>query len=122
MLRVSDLESSMDFYENQMGMSILRRQDFKDGRFTLVFLGYGAESEQTVLELTHNWDERNYDLGAGYGHISLAVTDIYDLCDALEKHGVTISRAPGPMAFDKNEVIAFIKDPDGYQIELIERN
>jgi len=122
MLRVRDLEQSIQFYTDYLGMSVLRRKDYKDGRFTLAFLGYGPESQTAVLELTHNWDEDHYDMGNAYGHIALAVTDIYTSCRILEKQGVKIIRQPGPMAFDPTDVIAFIEDPDGYKIELIEKD
>jgi len=121
MLRVKDLQKSLDFYINHLGMKILRRADYPQGRFTLVFIGYGVETETTVLELTHNWDETAYDKGSAYGHIALAVKNIYGMCDELSTQGVTIARPPAPMAFDENEIIAFINDPDDYQIELIEK-
>lgn len=122
MLRVCDLERSITFYTELLGMRLLRSKDYDNGRFTLVFLGFGLESETTVLELTHNWDESAYDIGGAYGHIALAVSDIYTTCKVLQSDGVIIRRPPGPMAFDKREVIAFIEDPDGYQIELIEKD
>lgn len=121
MLRVYDLEASIDFYTRHLGMSVLRRQDYPDGKFTLAFLGYGPESDHTVIELTHNWDpEKPYDLGTGFGHIALGVEDIYGTCDALRADGVKITREPGPMKHGST-VIAFIEDPDGYKVELIER-
>ena len=122
MLRVTDLKRSLDFYTGLLGMTLLRRQDYEDGRFTLAFLGYGSESENTVVELTHNWDTDTYHKGKAYGHLALAVQDIHAFCSAVEAFGARITRPPGPMAFDATEVIAFIEDPDGYQIELIERS
>ncbi len=120
MLRVGDLERSLEFYL-RLGMRILRRQEYPKGRFTLVFLGYGTEQETTVVELTHNWDESAYQLGNGFGHLALQVEDIYLTCHHLESIGVSILRRPGPMKFDQGECIAFVQDPDGYKIELIER-
>lgn len=120
MVRVKDLDLSLDFYCNKLGMSLLRRMDFPEGEFTLVFIGYGPEENTAVIELTHNWGRTDpYELGTGYGHIALGVDDIYGLCDELAAKDVTISRAPGPMKHG-NKVIAFIDDPDGYKIELIQ--
>jgi len=120
MLRVFDLEQSVDFYSRLLGMKELRRKEFENGCFTLVFLGYGSEEETTVLELTYNWDqEKPYDHGGAYGHIALAAPKIYETCAMLEKEGVKIPRRPGPMKFG-GRVIAFIEDPNGYKIELIE--
>jgi lactoylglutathione lyase len=121
MLRVSDIEKSEHFYCQFLGMTLQRKKDYADGEFTLAFLGYGDESNNTVLELTHNWSEQAYTNGNAYGHIALAVNDIYATCLHLERQGVEITRQPGPMKADASEVIAFIKDPDGYQIELIEK-
>ena len=121
MLRVKDLERSEHFYIQVLGMKLLRRKEYPEGRFTLSFLGYGEESSNTVLELTHNWDEMSYDIGNGFGHVALAVSNIYQTCKRLEQEGVKVSRPPGPMKEDCSELIAFIQDPDGYQIELIER-
>lgn len=121
MLRVRDLEKSLAFYTGHLGMTLLRKRDFPGGRFTLAFVGYGDESSNTVLELTHNWDrEEPYDLGSGYGHIALGVPDIHGTCAKLEAAGVAIPRPPGPMKHSST-VIAFIEDPDGYRVELIER-
>lgn len=121
MLRVRDLEASLDFYQRHLGMRLLRRQDYPGGRFTLAFVGYTEEADGTVLELTHNWDqEAPYDLGDGYGHIAIAVQDIYGVCERLAEAGVTITRPPGPMKHGST-VIAFLQDPDGYKVELIER-
>jgi lactoylglutathione lyase len=119
MIRVMDLEKSIEFYTGLLGMKLLRRQDFPDGRFTLAFVGYGAEDDHTVVELTHNWDQAEpYQLGNGFGHLALGVKDIYAVCDALEKQGAKIPRKPGPMKHGTTH-IAFIEDPDGYRIELI---
>jgi lactoylglutathione lyase len=119
MLRVGNLKRSLDFYCGPLGMTLLRKNDYPDGRFTLAFVGYGDESDHTVLELTHNWDTERYDLGNGYGHIALGVDDIYRACDELRKKGVPIVREPGPMKHGRTH-IAFIEDPDGYRIELIQ--
>jgi lactoylglutathione lyase len=121
MLRVRDLEKSIDFYTRLLGMRVLRRNDYPGGRFTLAFVGYGEESSSTVIELTHNWDQAEpYTIGTGYGHIALGTPDIYGTCERLAKEGVKIPRPPGPMKHGST-VIAFIEDPDGYKIELIER-
>jgi len=122
MLRVSDLKRSEHFYCRFLGMEVQRKKDYPEGEFTLSFLGYGDELENTVLELTHNWHQSDYEKGRGYGHIALAVDDIYQTCKFLEENNVEITRQPGPMKSDASEIIAFINDPDGYQIELIERN
>ncbi|MBP7564750.1 MAG: lactoylglutathione lyase [Burkholderiaceae bacterium] len=122
MLRVFDLQRSLDFYIGALGMQLIRRQDYPGGRFTLAFLGYGAEESNTVLELTHNWDQPEpYALGTAYGHIAIAVNDIYATCTELAEAGVNITRAPGPMKHSAT-LIAFIEDPDGYKIELIQRD
>lgn len=122
MLRVFDLEKSIDFYTRHLGMKLLRRKDYVSGRFTLAFVGYGDERDHTVLELTYNWDqEKPYDKGDAYGHIAIGVPDIYATCEALEAEGVKIPRPPGPMKHG-GSVIAFIEDPDGYKVELIERS
>jgi lactoylglutathione lyase len=125
MFRVSDLDRSIVFYRDALGMKELRREHFTEGRFTLVFIGYGDESSNAVIELTYNWDENTYQHGTRYGHIALGVTDIYASCRYLVKLGVTILRNPGPMTYAADgtgvkEVIAFIEDPDGYKIELIQ--
>lgn len=121
MLRVRDLEQSLDFYCNKLGMRLLRRTDYPGGKFTLAFVGYGDESDTAVLELTHNWGRTEpYELGTGYGHIALGVSDIYGLCERLQADGVKVPRAPGPMQHGTT-VIAFLEDPDGYKVELIER-
>ncbi len=121
MLRVRDLEKSLDFYTRLLGMRLLRRKDFPSGEFTLAFVGYDDEEDGTVIELTHNWgQEAAYELGSGFGHLAIAVPDIYGTCERLEAEGVSIPRPPGPMKHG-GSVIAFIEDPDGYKIELVER-
>ncbi|MDR6770996.1 lactoylglutathione lyase [Azospirillum sp. BE72] len=120
MLRVLDLEKSLDFYTRLLGMKLLRRNDYEGGRFTLAFVGYGEESDTAVLELTHNWDQKEpYEIGTAYGHIALGVPDIYGTCEKLAAERVKIPRPPGPMKHGTT-VIAFIEDPDGYKVELIE--
>ncbi len=121
MLRVGDLKRSIEFYTEVLGMTLLRQNDYPEGRFTLAFLGYGTEDKNTVLELTHNWDTASYDLGAGYGHIALAVPNAYGACDEIRARGGRVVRETGPMKHG-NTVIAFVEDPDGYKIELIERD
>jgi lactoylglutathione lyase len=121
MIRVRDLDKSMDFYTRLLGMKEMRKKDFPSGNFTLAFVGYGDEENSTVIELTHNWDqEEDYELGSGFGHLAIGVPDIYASCERLEAEGVSIPRPPGPMKHG-GSVIAFIEDPDGYKIELIER-
>jgi lactoylglutathione lyase len=120
MLRVGDLDRAIDFYTKVLGMRLLRRQDYPEGRFTLAFVGYGAESEQSVIELTHNWDTSAYELGTGFGHIALEVEDVYQACDQIRERGGRIMRAAGPMNAGTT-IIAFVADPDGYPIELIGR-
>ena len=121
MLRVKDLDASIDFYTRHLGMNVLRRSDYPEGKFTNVFVGYGDEASETVLELTHNWDQSEpYDMGTGFGHLAVGVPNIYATCEALEAEAVNIPRKPGPMKHGTT-VIAFIEDPDGYKIELIER-
>jgi lactoylglutathione lyase len=119
MLRVGDLSRSLDFYCQVLGMRLLRKHDFPEGRFTLAFVGYGDESDHTVIEFTHNWDTERYDLGNAYGHIALGVEDIYATCEALRAKGAKIVREPGPMKHGSTE-IAFLEDPDGYKVELIQ--
>ncbi len=119
MLRVGDLERSIAFYTDILGMRLLRRKDYSGGRFTLAFVGYGDESDHTVLELTHNWDTSSYDIGSGYGHIALGVDDIVGVCDQIRAKGGKVVREPGPMK-NGTTVIAFVEDPDGYKVELIE--
>ena len=120
MLRVGDLDRSIDFYTNVLGMKVLRRKDYPDGKFTLAFVGYGDESETAVIELTHNWDTKKYDLGNGYGHIAIGVPDAYKACEAVKAKGGKVTREAGPMKHGTT-VIAFVEDPDGYKIEFIER-
>jgi lactoylglutathione lyase len=119
MLRVGDLERSIRFYTEVLGMQLLRRKDYPSGRFTLAFVGYGDERDNTVLELTHNWDTKDYALGDGYGHIALGLDDIYSACKAIAEKGGRVVREPGPMKHGKT-VIAFVDDPDGYKVELIQ--
>ncbi len=120
MLRVGNLDRSLDFYTNVLGMRLLRRQDYPDGKFTLAFVGYEDESEGAVLELTHNWDTETYDLGNAYGHIALEVDDAYATCDEVRARGGRVVREAGPMKHGTT-VIAFVEDPDGYKIEFIQR-
>ena len=119
MLRVGDLDASIRFYTEQLGMKLLRRNDYPDGKFTLAFVGYGDESDHTVLELTYNWGRDAYTLGDAFGHVALGVSDIYAACERLRAGGVKITREPGPMKHGTTE-IAFVEDPDGYKIELIQ--
>jgi lactoylglutathione lyase len=119
MIRVGDLERSLRFYCDVLGMHLLRRTDYPSGRFTLAFVGYGPEDANTVIELTHNWDSAAYELGSGFGHIALGVEDIYATCTELRARGARIVREPGPMKHGGSE-IAFIEDPDSYRIELIQ--
>ena len=121
MIRVRDLEKSIDFYTRLLGMTLLRRTDYPGGRFTLAFVGYGDEASTAVIELTHNWDQAEpYTIGSGFGHLAIGVPDIAAACDRLAAAGVPIPRPPGPMKHG-GTVIAFAEDPDGYRIELIER-
>ena len=121
MIRVRDLERSVDFYSRHLGMKVLRRKDLPGGRFTNTFMGYEDEDSGTVLELTHNWDqEEPYTHGSGFGHLAVAVPDIRAACARMEAEGVSVPRPPGPMKHGTT-VIAFVEDPDGYRIELIER-
>ena len=120
MLRVGDLDKSLDFYTRILGMTLLRKHDYPEGKFTLAFVGYGLESEQAVIELTHNWGVDKYDLGTAYGHIALEVEDAYAACDEIRAAGGNVVREAGPMKHG-NTVIAFVDDPDGYKIELIQR-
>ena len=120
MLRVGNLDHSLKFYTEVMGMRLLRRADFPAGKFTLAFVGFQDESEGAVIELTHNWETDHYDIGTGYGHIALAVPDAYAACDAIRQRGGNVVREAGPMK-GSTTVIAFVADPDGYKIELIEK-
>ena len=119
MLRVADLERSLSFYTEVLGMQLLRRKDYPSGRFTLAFVGYGSEENHTVLELTHNWDTESYALDDAYGHIALGVDDIRSTCAGIADKGGRVVREPGPMKHGTT-VIAFVEDPDGYKVELIE--
>lgn len=121
MIRVMDMDKSIDFYTRHLGMKLLRRKDYPSGKFTLAFVGYGDESDNAVIELTHNWGrEEPYEIGTAFGHLAIGVEDIYGTCEKLAKEGVKIPRPAGPMAHG-GSVIAFVEDPDGYKIELIER-
>jgi lactoylglutathione lyase len=119
MLRVGDLDKSLDFYTNIMGMKLLRKEDYPEYEFTLAFVGYADESESTVLELTHNWGTESYDLGNAYGHIAIGVDDVYKACDKIKEMGGKVVREAGPMQ-GGDTVIAFVEDPDGYKVELLE--
>ena len=122
MLRVRDLDASLDFYTGKLGMKLLRKRDYPSGKFTLAFVGYGEETDHTVIELTHNWDQKDpYQLGSAFGHLAVAVPDVYKTCERLAAAGVKIPRPAGPMAHG-GSVIAFIEDPDGYRIELVQRS
>lgn len=118
MLRVGDLSRSINFYTDVLGMKLLRQKDYPDGKFTLAFIGYGDESENTVIELTYNWDTERYELGSGYGHIALEVDDVYRATEEIRGRGGKIIREAGPMNAGTT-IIAFVEDPDGYPIELI---
>lgn len=120
MIRVRDLDASLRFYTNLLGMKLLRKRDYPSGRFTLAFVGYGDESSNTVIELTHNWGQAEpYNLGSAFGHLAVGVPDVYETCERLAAAGVKIPRPAGPMAHG-GSVIAFIEDPDGYRIELVQ--
>jgi lactoylglutathione lyase len=120
MLRVGNLQRSIDFYTGVLGMRLLRQKDYPDGKFTLAFVGYGDETDNTVIELTYNWDTEQYDLGTGYGHIAIEVDDVYEAVEELRNRGGKVIRDAGPMNAGTT-IIAFIEDPDGYPIELIGR-
>jgi lactoylglutathione lyase len=120
MLRVGDLERSLSFYTGVLGMKLLRRREYPDGKFTLAFVGYRPESEEAALELTHNWDTKSYELGTGYGHVAVEVEDAYAACAEIKRKGGVVVREAGPMKHGST-VIAFVQDPDGYRIELIQR-
>ncbi|HLO49698.1 MAG TPA: lactoylglutathione lyase [Kamptonema sp.] len=119
MLRVGNLEESLKFYTEVLGMKLLRQKEYPDGKFTLAFVGYGDESDHTVLELTYNWGTDKYNLGDAYGHIAIGVDDIYATCDEIKSRGGKVTREPGPMKHGST-VIAFVQDPDGYKVELIQ--
>lgn len=118
MLRVGNLDRSIDFYTGVLGMKLLRKKDYPDGKFTLAFVGYGSESDNSVIELTHNWDTESYDTGDGFGHIAIEVDDVYTAVDELRSRGGKVIREAGPMNAGTT-ILAFIEDPDGYQIELL---
>ncbi len=119
MIRVNDLDESLKFYCEGLGMKLLRKQDYPGGEFTLAFVGYGDEKNNTVVELTHNWGTSSYDQGTAFGHLAIGVDDIYGTCDELKGKGINVVREPGPMAHG-GAVIAFIEDPNGYKVELID--
>ena len=119
MLRVTDLDKSIDFYTRILGMTLLRKHDYPEGKFTLAFVGYGREEENSVLELTYNWGVEEYELGTGFGHIAIGVNDIFKACEDIKKSGGNVIREPGPMKHGTT-IIAFVTDPDGYKIELIQ--
>ena len=118
MIRVGDLQRSIDFYTQVLGMKLLRQQEYPDGRFTLAFVGYGEEKDNTVIELTHNWDTEHYNLGDGFGHLAIEVDDVYQATEQIRRQGGKIIRDAGPMNAGTT-IIAFVEDPDGYAIELL---
>ncbi|PHR48432.1 lactoylglutathione lyase [Cycloclasticus sp.] len=118
MLRVEDLDRSIEFYTEVLGMTLLRRKEFPEGRFTLAFVGYQPESAGTVIELTHNWDKGAYDLGDAFGHIAIQVADVYEACELIRQKGGVVTREAGPMK-GTDSILAFVKDPDGYSVELL---
>ena len=120
MLRVGNLDRALAFYTEVLGMRQLRRADYPDGRFTLAFVGYGDESANAVLELTHNWDTTAYEIGTGYGHVAIEVDDAYKACEEIKRRGGIVVREAGPMKHGTT-VIAFVQDPDGYKVELIQK-
>jgi len=120
MIRVGDLQRSIEFYTTVLGMKVLRKSDYPGGRFTNVFVGFDDESRAAVLELTHNWDTSSYDLGTGYGHVAVEVEDAYKACDEVKKRGGKVTREAGPMKHG-TPVIAFVEDPDGYKIEFVQK-
>lgn len=120
MIRVGDLQRSIDFYTQVLGMRLLRKSDYPSGRFTNAFVGYDDESRAAVLELTHNWDTKSYDMGSGFGHVAVEVEDAHKACDEVKKRGGKVTREPGPMKHGTT-VIAFVEDPDGYKIEFVQR-
>jgi lactoylglutathione lyase len=120
MIRVNNLEDSIKFYTEVLGMKILREKEYPEGKFSLAFLGYGKEAEDTVIELTYNWDTRYYEHGNAFGHIAIEVDDIYKVCEEIKDKGAKVIRDPGPM-MGSRLLLAFIEDPNGYKIELIEK-
>lgn len=121
MIRVGDLERSIEFYTKVLGMTLLRRKDYPEGEFTLAFVGYDVENKQAVIELTHNWDTDSYELGGGFGHIAIGVDDAYAMCERVKERGGNVVREAGPMKHGST-VIAFVEDPDGYKIEFIQKS
>ena len=119
MLRVTDMDRALDFYTDVLGMTLIRRKDYPEGRFTLAFVGYGKEDANTVLELTHNWDTNAYELGTAYGHIAIGVDDVYATCDRIKEKGGKVVREAGPMKGGRT-VLAFVEDPDGYRVEILQ--
>ena len=120
MIRVNDLEESVKFYTEVLGMKLLREKEYPEAKFSLAFLGYGNETENTVIELTYNWDKNDYEHGNAFGHIAIEVDDIYKVCEEIKKKGIKVIRDPGPM-MGSRLLLAFIEDPNGYKIELIEK-
>ncbi len=120
MIRVGDLQKSIDFYTNVLAMRVLRQKDYPKGKFTLVFLGYGEESEESALELTYNWGTSEYEIGTGFGHIAINVEDVYHAVETAKQKGAEVIREAGPMNAGQN-IVAFLKDPDGYEIELLSK-
>jgi lactoylglutathione lyase len=120
MLRVGDLERSIQFYSDVLGMVLLRRKDYAEGRFTLAFMGFGSEQDSAVIELTHNWDTDTYELGNAFGHIAIEVDDVYVACELIRQKGGDIVREAGPMK-GSDSILAFVKDPDGYMVELLSK-
>ena len=120
MIRVGNLDQSIEFYTKVLGMKLLRRKDYPDGKFTLAFVGYGAEDEEAVIELTHNWGTEGYEIGNGFGHIAIGVDDAHKMCEAVKERGGKVTREAGPMKHGIT-VIAFVEDPDGYKIEFIQK-
>lgn len=118
MIRVGNLERSIAFYTEVLGMQLLRRKDYPEGRFTLAFLGFGPEEQQAAIELTHNWDTPAYELGNGFGHIAIEVEDVYRACEQIKARGGRVTREAGPMQHGSS-ILAFVEDPDGYKIELL---
>ncbi len=120
MIRVGNLEKSIKFYTEILGMKLLRQKDYPDGKFTLAFVGYGDEKDNSVIELTYNWDTDHYDMGNGFGHLAIEVDDVYAACEKIKQQGGNIIREAGPMNAGTT-IIAFVKDPDGYEIELLNK-
>ena len=119
MLRVGNLEKSLSFYTEVLGMKLLRKKDYPDGKFTLAFVGYGDEKKESALELTYNWDTSSYNRGDAFGHIAIEVDDVYQACERIKQKGGRVTREAGPMKHGKS-ILAFVEDPDGYEIELLQ--